>query len=138
MGNPNKKKGTSAETKVCRFLMERCTSPVEVRRKALAGHDDAGDIDLQVLPGYDDEGCASRWMLEVKAGKQTTAPSRKQLDEWLRQTVNERDNCNYICHAALVVVRYNRKLEDADVYFCRKASKHPVYMHLDEFAKYVS
>lgn len=121
MGNPSKAKGTRAETAVVRYMLDH---GIEAERRALTGSSDSGDVKLT-----DDMG--RQWVIEIKAGKQTSNPNRTQLEEWLRQTRREGRNANMPC--ALCVVRYRRALEDADVYILRCNVLE--YMHLDEFAR---
>lgn len=126
MGNPSKQKGTRAETKVVRYLQGH---GISASRRPLHGNQDQGDIIVQ--RPYN-----KPLILEVKAGKQTANPSRSQLEEWLGQAWVERRNADMNC--VLVIVRYNRRLKDADCwfqyhdgdgYFTRS------HMYLDEFAK---
>lgn len=127
MSNPSKKKGTAAETKVVRYL---ATFGIEAERRALAGSEDVGDI--KMIWNKSEE-----FTLEVKAGKQTANPSRSQLEEWLRQAEVEGKNAG--CRSALVIVRYRRAIEDADVYIpTAPCAKWVQYMHLDEFAEWSS
>lgn len=107
MANPSKQKGTRAETKVVRYLESR---GIKARRKALAGSNDQGDIEM-----YDAPRLGEPITIEVKAGKQTANPNRAQLEDWLRQSWEEAENSGTFL-AVLIVVRYRRKLEDADVY----------------------
>ncbi len=104
MSNPSKKKGTIAESKVVKFLKEK---GIDAKRKALSGSRDEGDIEISFANG------ASR-MLEIKAGKQTENYNRAQLEEWLAQTRVESINSDQIGY--LVIVRYRRKLSDAEVW----------------------
>lgn len=104
MANPSKQKGTRAETKVVRYLQ---SCGFTARRQALAGSDDQGDIEA-ISPQGD------RFIIEVKAGKQTTAPNRTQLVDWCNQAMVEAKNAGGL--PILVVVRYGRALLDADVY----------------------
>lgn len=128
MANPSKEKGTRAETKVVRFLEK---SGAKVRRRPLSGSEDKGDIEI-------DE---SDWkiVIEVKAGKMTSNPSRSQLEDWLVQA--ERESFNNLGHHNgewyLIVVRYKRKLEDADVWYV-DGDGDVVHMWLDDFRDYLS
>lgn len=134
MSNPSKKKGTAAETKVVKFLREH---GIDAKRVALNGSKDVGDIHFEAK--------GSIRMLEVKAGVQTKAPSRSQIKEWIRQTDVERENLydselakNKYVFCYLVVVRYGRKIQDADVYFASVGN--PIYRrhyYLDEFVQYI-
>lgn len=118
MSNPSKAKGTRAETKVVRFLEQH---GVEASRQALAGSSDKGDIYIRKI----------NTIIEVKAGKQTANPSRGQIEEWQRQAVAEAENAK-AC-AVLVVVRYNRKLQDSDVFYHHDALGAWIHMYLDEY-----
>lgn len=104
MANASKAKGTRAETAVVRYLNDK---GIQAERRALHGNADQGDVKAIAASGRE-------WTLEIKAGKQTANPSRADLEEWLRQARAEGINAG--CLAALVVVRYRRKLDDADVY----------------------
>lgn len=125
MANPSKQKGTRAETRVVKFLAEY---GIQSKRKPLHGSSDEGDIDV-VASGFGGSGI----VLEVKAGKQTLNPSRNKLDEWFRQTKVEGVNSKK--PSALCVVRYNRALKNADVYF--KWQGFRVHMFLDEFCEFI-
>ena len=116
MANKNKAKGTRGETKVVNFLKSR---GYPAYRKALTGAQDEGDVAIE----------GKNTVIEVKSGKQTYNPSRGQLEEWLRQAWVERNNAckkdterkDFAGHcddpaAILIVVRHNRKIEDADVW----------------------
>lgn len=118
MANLNKKKGTRAESRVVKYLESR---DILAKRKALSGSKDEGDIDL---PGLG-------ICLEVKTGKQTANYNRTQLDEWLRQTKEEGKNSSQPCY--LVIVRYNRKIEDAEVFYQGGSNGAKVFRYLDEF-----
>jgi Holliday junction resolvase-like predicted endonuclease len=104
MANPSKAKGTRAETKIARFLAERGLRTV---RRALAGSADEGDLRMFLPDGEE-------VTVEVKAGKQTAAPSRSLLDSWMRQTMEESENSG--CRSLLIVVRYRRPFADAEVW----------------------
>ena len=105
MANKSKAKGTRAETKVVKYLEE---NGFTARRQALAGSDDKGDIEAYAPNSKE------KLIIEVKAGKQTSAPNRTQIEDWCKQAVTESLNADGC--PVLVVVRYNRSLEDADVY----------------------
>lgn len=104
MSNPSKRIGTAAETKVSRFLNMH---GLRTERRALAGSNDEGDL-RTILPNGEEV------TLEVKAGKQTQNYPRSRLDEWKRQTIVEGENSG--CRPALVIVRYRRSFEDAEVW----------------------
>lgn len=132
MSNPSKKKGTQAETKVVKYL---ATFGIESERIALHGSKDLGDIKI---PYYSGEAT----VLEVKTGKQTANYSRKFLEEWKRQTITEYENSdNKVCETALVIVRYNRRIQDAEVFLpnwlwtTEPQNSGWTMMYLDEFAK---
>lgn len=130
MANRSKAKGTRAETKVVRYLESRGFG---ARRKALAGSNDEGDVEL-----FDAPRLYCPITIEVKGGKQTANPNRTQLTEWLRQAVVEKENAHSKQEGAyLIVVRYNRKIEDADVwiqYTDGDGYETRSHMYLDEFA----
>lgn len=124
MANKNKAKGTRAETAVVKFLKD---SGISAQRRALTGSKDCGDIEVHTK-GYD-------FIMEIKAGKQTSNPSRTQLEEWLRQAKVESENSKMECY--LCVVRYCRQIKDADVYLQYQNGKETVreHMYLDEFVR---
>ena len=106
MANKSKAKGTRAETRVRNYLEKH---GFIARRQALAGSEDKGDIEAYAPDSID------KIIIEVKAGNQTLAPNRSQINEWCRQTLVETKNANASL-GVLVVVRCNRALIDADVY----------------------
>ena len=106
MANPSKQKGTRAETRVVKYLQGH---GIAASRRALHGSKDLGDIQYQGPRMYEP------MIMEVKAGKQTANPSRAQLETWLDQAWVEGRNSGMEC--VLVVVRYNRRIKDADVWF---------------------
>lgn len=122
MSSKSKAKGTRAETAVVKFLEGY---GIEAARRALSGSVDHGDILVNA---------AIDMVIEVKAGKQTANPNRGQLEEWLRQAEVEASASNV--PGILVVVRYNRKLCDADVYFRWRGMI--VHLYLDEYAEFVA
>lgn len=119
MANPSKAKGTKGETRVVKYLESH---GIKAERKALAGAMDQGDI--QVTLYEDSISAKARYItLEVKSGKMTENPSRAQLEEWLRQTVVEGNNCQQ--ESYLVVARHNKNPANYDVWgiyrdVCRK------------------
>ena len=128
MANKSKAKGTRAETSVKRFGE---SFGFKLRRKALAGREDEGDLELYEAPRL-----RLPLTIEVKAGKQTGNPNRTQLEKWLGQARVEAVNSGQIC--VLCVVRYNRRLKDADVYLQYDNEHSPgrvvrEHMYLDEF-----
>ena len=123
MANPSKQKGTRAETKVVRYL-EDCG--FVARRQALAGSDDRGDIEVYAPDSTE------KIIIEVKAGKQTAAPSRSQIEEWCRQAVVEKENAG-ARSCALVIVRYHRALKDSDVYVPYEGMR--VHWYLDDWVE---
>ena len=123
MANLSKAKGTRAETKVVRYLE---SFGWVARRQALAGSDDQGDIEA-----YRPDS-AEKIIIEVKAGAQTKAPNRSQIEEWCRQTDAETKNANARV-GVLVVVRYSRALEDADVYI--PYGKMRTHWYLEDWVK---
>lgn len=106
MANPSKSKGTRAETNVVKYLESHGFA---ARRLALAGSADPGDIEAYPPDKK------TKVIIEVKAGEQTKAPNRSQIEEWCRQAKVEGDNSDADI-AVLIVVRHNRALKDADVY----------------------
>lgn len=117
--NKSKAKGTRAETRVVRYL---AALGLHAERRALSGSQDNGDIKVIASD--------TEMTVEVKAGKQTENPSRSQIEEWLRQTRTEAANAS--CSGALVVVRYRRSLDDAEVYI--PEGDDVTFCYLDEFA----
>lgn len=107
MSNPSKAKGTRAETKVRRYFNDH---GLRCERKALAGSDDEGDLRLYLPDGLE-------VAVEVKAGKQTGNYNRSLFNEWKRQTLTE--SINSECPAILVIVRYRRAFDDAEVWVPR-------------------
>lgn len=124
MSNPSKKKGTAAETKVVKYLTAH---GLFAERRALSGSKDNGDIKLVDADGEE-------YTLEVKAGKQTENYNRAQFEEWFRQAIEEGANSG--CKAALVIVRYRRSIEDAEVYCPSPCGI--VKTYLDSFSKILS
>ena len=104
MANPSKDKGTKAETRVARYLTAH---GLRTRRRPLAGSADKGDL-LMLLPSGEEV------TLEVKTGKQTQNFPRSRMDRWKRETLQEGRNAK--CRCALVVVRYRRAFDDAEVW----------------------
>lgn len=124
MANKSKAKGTKAETKVVRYL---AAFGLEAERRTLHGNQDLGDIKVTLDH-------STPFIIEVKAGQQTANPSRAQLTEWLRQTKEESRNADMPCY--LVVVRYRRSIEDADVYLL--LDNQCTWEYLKEFAERMS
>lgn len=124
MANPNKKKGTAAETRVVRYL---AAHGLFAERRALSGSKDNGDIKLVAADG-------TEYTLEVKTGKQTENYNRTQFEEWFRQAIEEGANSG--CEAALIIVRYRRSIEDAEVYCPSPCGI--VKTYLDSFSKILS
>lgn len=120
--NKSKAKGTRAESAVVKALL---ANDIKATRQALAGSDDRGDIYLE---GRD-------LILEVKAGKQTANPNRSQIKEWIRQAKQEGQAAG--CYWMLVVVRYGRKLADADVYMNEHAYGATEHMYFDELIEWL-
>jgi len=126
MSNPSKDKGTRGETSVVRYLNAH---GLPSGRKALAGSDDQGDLFVMLGAGGEEV------TLEVKAGKQTTNPSRSLMSKWKDETLREGRNSGHRC--ALVVVRYNRPLKNAEVWMPNSqwgGVDGWTMMHIDEFA----
>lgn len=123
MSNPNKQKGTRAETRVVNYLTAH---GFKAERKALTGSKDAGDIQVRLDSGKE------FMSLEVKSGKQTQNYNRGKLNDWLDQAETEGENCNQWCY--LVIVRHGRKIEDAEVWTRFHHGKKIMY-YLDDFVK---
>ena len=123
MANPSKKKGTRYESAVVKFMT---AAGLDVARKPLSGNKDCGDLEVR--------GLRKDIIIEVKGGKQTSNPNRAQITEWLRQTAVEAGNAKAI--GILVIVRYNRKIKDADVYIKWRGAF--VHMWLDELCDWLS
>lgn len=105
MANPSKAKGTAAETRIVKYLK---SFGIKAERKALSGSNDKGDIQVY----------ASGWekylIMEVKAGKQTTNPTRKQLRTWMDQAIAEGKNA--YSSSLLVIARFGKNPSDYDVW----------------------
>lgn len=128
MSSKSKAIGTRGETKVVKFGE---SYGYGLKRKALAGNKDEGDIEF-----FDAPHLYTPMTIEVKTGKQTANPNRALLEEWLRQARVEAKNSDQLC--VLCVVRYGRKIKDADVYFQYEDEHDPTriireHMYLDEF-----
>jgi Holliday junction resolvase len=127
MANPSKQKGTTAETKVVKYLTAR---GLRAERRPLAGSSDNGYLRL-ILP---DE---TEVTVEVKCGRQTQGYSRSSIEDWKLQTLTESINSG--CPAMLVIVRYRRQLKDAEVWLpngqwaSKKLMGTWTVMYLDEF-----
>ena len=127
MSNPSKAKGTRAETKVKRYFNDH---GLRCERKALAGSDDEGDLRL-----YLDDG--TEVAIEVKAGRQTGNYNRTALNEWKGQTLKESINSG--CPSMLVIVRYRRAFEDAEVWMPNSEWGEPGWtmMYIDDLVKLI-
>lgn len=125
MANPSKAKGTAAETRVVKYLK---SFGIKAERKALSGSNDKGDIQVDV-------GWSVGLIMEVKSGKQTTNPTRKQLDEWMNQTMTEGKNSH--CLSLLVVARFGKNPSDYDVWQ-QVSEDDPLRRHwyLDDWCKH--
>lgn len=119
MTNKSKAKGTAAETKVVKYLKAH---GIEAKRKALTGNKDEGDIQVK-----------TNVTLEIKTGKMTACYNRSQLNEWLHQSKIEGINCDQPCY--LVIVRYNRQIKDAEVWWHDGHSNEYHMQYLDDFCK---
>lgn len=124
MANRSKQIGTKAETKVKRYFQAH---GLECERRALAGSDDEGDLRLVLRDG-------SEVTVEVKAGKQTANYNRSKLREWMRQTTAE--SLNRGCPGILVIVRYRRDFDDAEVWIPTEewGMLGWVMVHIDDYA----
>lgn len=127
MANPSKRKGTTGETAVSKYLNAH---GLFAERKALAGSDDKGDLRIILADG-------TEVTVEVKAGKQTANFPRGRLNYWKEQTLKESENSG--CKAVLVVVRYMRRLVDAEVWMPNRQwggiSDGWTMMYLNDFVK---
>lgn len=119
MANKSKQKGTRAETAVVKALK---SMGLKAERKALSGNKDQGDIKLI----HND----LEYTIEVKGGAMTANPNRSQLTEWIRQAAIESGHANTKHRWFLIVVRYRRKIEDADVWYI--SSGHICHCYLDD------
>ena len=79
--NPNKDKGTRAETAVVRYAHQQGFPYAD--RQPLRGSHDAGDITL--CPGV---------IVEVKAGKAAQTASLRQIGKWVAEMQREVANAN--------------------------------------------
>lgn len=120
MANRSKAKGTRAETRLCKYLADH---GIQATRQPLSGSLDRGDVKVMTTHGP--------VVVEVKAGAQTTNPSRAQLTEWLRQTEAEGHNTGL--DAYLCVMRYNRRIQDAEIYLVTSAGR--CVQYLDEWVE---
>lgn len=127
MANPNKAKGTRAETAVVRFLQAH---GIKAQRKALTGSKDCGDVDVLDAPRL-----ASPVVLEVKTGQQTANPTRFQISKWMQQARAEGKNSGSPCY--LCIVRYRRSICDAEIYIEHIDGGEVIreHLYLDEFCK---
>lgn len=125
MSNPSKAIGTRAETKVKRYFNDH---GLRCERKALAGSDDEGDLRLYLNDG-------TEVTVEVKSGKQTMNYNRTTLNAWKSQTLTESINSD--CPAMLVIVRYRRAFEDAEVWMPNSEWDGPGWtmMYIDDLVK---
>jgi hypothetical protein len=123
--------GTRGETKVRKYLSDG--TDLVVRRKVLAGSNDEGDLEVEV-PVFPN----GKLVLEVKCGRQSSNPARGTIDRWLCETAVEGLNCQ--CMSALIILRYNRAIENADVYMLDKSYDihKPVHMFMDDFKQYLA
>ena len=122
MANKNKAKGTRAESRVVKYLESH---GIKARRKALSGSKDEGDVELPEL------NCC----LEVKTGKMTANYSRSQLEEWFEQTSIEEKNSGQPCY--LVIVRYRRKIEDAEVWYPCWTGDKAIFQYLNDWCEQI-
>lgn len=101
MSNPRKKRGSAVEAKVRDYLREALGQP-GIDRQPLRGSRDEGDLRGLVAHGFSA-------IVEVKANRTVT---RRDLAEFRRQTLAERDNAGADV-GVLVVWRYNHTAADA-------------------------
>lgn len=126
MSSPSKEKGTKAETRVVKYLAQ---FGIIAKRKALSGSMDQGDIEVEESRWF-----SSNLIIEVKSGKQTINPTRKQIEEWMRQTRVEAINAN--SDGILVIARHGKNPADYDVW-CKMEEDNSFMCHwyLDEWCK---
>lgn len=99
--NKSKERGTAVEVKVRNYLRVALGQP-EIDRQPLRGGRDEGDLAGLVAHGFGA-------IVEVKANRTVT---RKELAEFRRQTLAERENAGADA-GVLVVWRYNHPAADA-------------------------
>lgn len=125
MSNPSKQKGTRAESRVTKYLN---ANGLRAERRPLAGSRDHGDLRAFLIDGEE-------VTIEVKTGRQTQNYSRATMEEWRRQTMEESANSG--CRGILVIVRYKRVLESAEVWLPNSQWNREcngwTMMYLDEF-----
>jgi len=112
--------GTRHETNAVKYMNGY---GIKAKRKALTGAKDEGDIDAVCSLGP--------VIFEVKSGKQTSNPNRSLLEEWMRQTQEESKNAG--CPGFLLVIRYNRSIKDADVWWI--GAKYWHHMYFDDWCR---
>ena len=126
--NKPKAIGTRAESKVVKELRDAGLSAIRVVMK---GAHDEGDIHIFEPTGR------IRYVLEVKAGKQTKSVTRKQKEDWLRETKVEADNVTqtqkYYATGFLVIAKFGTSPRNFEVW----SSSGQMFFYLDEFARYV-
>ena len=128
--NKSKQKGTRAETKIVKALMD---AGFGAERRALAGFNDKGDVKLILSDN-------TELTIEVKAGQQTVAPNRTLMEEWMTQTINEMNN-SHSDYGALIVCTHRRSISDYQVFVYQAiadilhpaSSYYPTFFYFDEF-----
>lgn len=123
MVNKAKAKGTAGETRVVRFLHEHGFA---ASRVVMKGSKDQGDIHVDGPLGQ------PAIILEVKSGQQTQNVSRKQREDWLKETEVEGRNAG-TPYAYLVVAKHRSPVHDYHVW----SSDGSRFWYLDQFIKYL-
>lgn len=122
MVNKPKAKGTAGETRVVKYLM---ATGLTARRVVLKGSSDEGDIHIDNPPFK-----GGLWVLEVKSGRQTQNISRKQREDWLKETRTEGRNAG-TDKTFLVIAKHGSSVADYHVW----SSNGTQFWYLDEFAR---
>lgn len=130
MANPSKAKGTRAETNVVLYLNSH---GLRAERRPLAGSADQGDLRVIMPDG-------TEVTAEVKAGRQTQNYPRSKVEDWRGQALVEGENSG-CAMTMLVIVRYKRRLVDAEVWLPNdqwfdEVTPGWTMMYLDEFARW--
>lgn len=78
--------GTAAETAVKNYLLSVGYSPLDAHRNVLKGTQDEGDVWLRETYGL--------IVFEVKGGKAAKEASYGQVEKWMEEAENERNNAS--------------------------------------------
>lgn len=119
MVNKPKAKGTAAETRVVRFIEAHGLDCIRIVQH---GDKDQGDIHIFGPDGY------MKYMLEVKAGKQTLKAGRKQKEDWLAETRAESENSDLEL-GYLVIAKHGSSVRNYEVW----SKDGRMFWYLDEF-----